>query len=445
MLQEKEVHTLLKKVLSYSPADQTEVLFFGTESALTRFANNYIHQNVAETNYSVSIRAIVGTRAGVVHTNKLDDESLRKAVESATEIAKVQQENPEFKSLPGPSESLRITKGFSEATAAFTPERRADAVNVVISRAKEKGFESAGAFETNVHQIGIANSLGILAHQARTEAEFHAVVMAENNGSGWSQRVGTDASTFNFESLAEEAVNKADRSRNPVEAPIGEYVTVLDNYAVRDLLQNLAFMGMNALAVEEGRSFMNGRFGQKVADEQVTIYDDAFDPAGLPISFDYEGVPKTKVTIINKGVAESVVYDSYTANKEGKSNTGHALPAPNTFGPFPEHLMMEAGSASREDLFKGIEKGIYVTRFHYTNVVHPSKTLFTGMTRDGTFLIEHGEITRPVKSFRFTQSVLETLNSVQKVGRERVQSRDYITVVAPALRVGVFNFTGVTK
>jgi predicted Zn-dependent protease len=219
---------------------------------------------------------------------------------------------------------------------------------------------------------------------------------------------------------------------------------VLNAYAVGEMLQNLVFMGLSALAVQEERSFMNGQFGKQLVDPRVTIYDDGHDPSGLPQAFDYEGVPKQRVVMIDHGIANAVVYDSFTAARENKPNTGHALPAPNSEGPLPLHTMMEAGDASPEDLIKGIDHGIYVTRFHYTNTVHPIKTLFTGMTRDGTFLIEHGELTRPVKNLRFTQSILDVLREVQAIGRERLQWTEYVTVVAPALRAARFNFTGIT-
>jgi len=210
------------------------------------------------------------------------------------------------------------------------------------------------------------------------------------------------------------------------------------------MLQNLIFMGLSATAVQEERSFMNGQFGKQLLDPRVTIYDDGHDPTSLPQAFDYEGVPKQRVVMFDHGIANAVVYDSYTAAREGKQNTGHALPAPNPFGPIPLNTMMEAGDASMEELLKGVERGLYVTRFHYTNTVHPVKTLFTGMTRDGTFLIEHGELTSPVKNLRFTQSILNALREVQAIGRERIQCSEYLTVVAPALRIGQFNFTGVT-
>ena len=444
MLEENDVQALLQKILGFSKATQTEVLFSGTDRSLTRFANNYIHQHVAETNQSVSVRAVLGNKIGVASTNKLDNDSLREVVNRAMTIASVQPENPQFKSLPEP-QPLTPVNGYSERTAAFGPEERAAGVKVIVSRAVEKGLEAAGAFETAVQQIAVANSLGVFANHVGTEAEFHAVVMADAGGSGFTQRVSMDARTFDFEALAKEAVEKAEKSRNPVEAPVGEYCVVLDSYAVGEMLQYLAFMGLSAQAVQEERSFMNGHFGEQIAANSVTIYDDAFDPAGLPMAFDFEGVPKKRVSMIKQGVAHAVVYDSFTANREGKENTGHALPAPNTLGPYPIHLMMEAGEASREDLFKGIERGIYVTRFHYCNVVHPVRTLFTGMTRDGTFLIENGELTKPVKSFRFTQSILETLMAAEAISKQCIQVRDYTTVVAPALRSARFNFTGLTQ
>jgi len=444
MRDEKDFRALAHKILSLSTAQQTEVLILGTESALTRFANNHIHQNVAETNVAVSVRAVLGKKIGVARTNRLDDTSLQRVVESAIAIASVQHEDPDFHSLPEPA-PITPVNGFSENTASVTPEQRAAGVKVIVDRARERGLEAAGAFETSVYHIAVANSLGIFAYQPRTEAEFHAVIMADNGGSGWTQRVSMDAATFDFEAMAREAMEKAERSRNPIELAIGEYPVVLDTYAVGEMLEMLAFMGVGANAVEEQRSWLNACIGQKIAPDIVTIYDDATDPLGLPSAFDYEGVPKQWVIIIDHGVAKGPVYDSYTAYKEGKPNTGHALPAPNTMGPYPEHLMMAPGTASREDLFKGIERGIYVTRFHYTNIVHPVQTIFTGMTRDGTFLIEHGEITRPVKSFRFTQSILEVLASVEALSHERLQSRDYVNVVAPALRAARFNFTGTTQ
>lgn len=440
---EKSTQDLLQKVLSYSQADQTEVLYLGTQSALTRFANNHIHQNVAEHNHELHVRAVLGKRIGVATTNRLDDESLRRVTAQALEIARLSPENPEFHSLPEPAPIIPAP-AFSTHTARFTPEERARRVGVIVQLAKERGLEAAGAFSTDIGLIAVANSLGIFACEQRTEAECHAVVMADAQGSGYTQRGATDASTIDFEAMAREAVEKAERSRNPIDFPVGEYPVVLDTYATADMLQTLNFMGLSATAVQEERSFMNGQFGKLLVNPQVTIYDDGHDPAGWPQAFDFEGVPKQRIVMFDHGVANAVAYDSYTAFREGKPNTGHALPAPNTWGPIPLNTMMEAGEASLEELLRGVDRGIYVTRFHYTNVLHPIKTLFTGMTRDGTFLIEHGELTRPVKNFRFTQSILDALREVQAIGRDRVLCREFFAVVAPAVRIGKFNFTGAT-
>jgi predicted Zn-dependent protease len=448
MRDEQDVRALCERVLHMAAeggATQAEVLYSGAASALTRFAVNTIHQNVADENEQVSIRAVLGRKVGVSSCNQLGGDSLRDAVLRAVAIASVQPEDPDFRSLPAPDAVTPASPAYSDATAHFGPEERAGGVGLVVARAVERGYEAAGAFETTTMQVAVANSLGVWAFEPRSEAEFHAVIMADAGGSGWTQRVAVDASTLDFEALANEAVEKAERSRYPEELPVGEYQVVLESYAVGEMLQNLAYMGLNALAMEEERSPFTGHMGERVAAPSVTIYDDAFDPAGLPRAFDYEGAAKRRVTLVDHGVASAVVYDSLSAQKEGKPNTGHALPAPNPFGAYPENLMMEAGDASRDDLFRGIEHGVYVTRFHYTNIVHPVRTLFTGMTRDGTFLIEHGQLTRPVKSFRFTQSIWEALGSVEAVGRDRVPSRDYGAVVAPALRIGTWHFTGVTQ
>ncbi|GCE14286.1 TldD/PmbA family protein [Tengunoibacter tsumagoiensis] len=441
---EANVRTILQKVLHYSQADQTEVVFTATESALTRFATNFIHQNLAENDHELRVRAVVGKKVGVAVTNRLDDEALHRVTEQALEIARIQPENPEFHSLPAPQQIIPA-RGYAERTATITPEERAHGVKTIVQLAKERNLESAGAFSTNLHISAVANSLGIFAYEMRTDAEAHAVVMADAQGSGYTQRMATDSSAFDFEEMAQEAVGKAERSRNPISIELGEYPVVLETYAVADMLQHLVFMGLSATAVQEERSFMNGQFGKQLVHPGITLYDDGHDPLGLPQAFDYEGVPKQKVIMFDKGIANAVVYDSFTAAREGKANTGHALPAPNSEGPMPTHTVLAAGTSSQQDLLKGIKRGIYVTRFHYTNSVHPVKTLFTGMTRDGTFLIENGELTHPIKNLRFTQNILDALRNVEAIGREQRQYVDYLTVVAPALRIARFNFTGITE
>jgi predicted Zn-dependent protease len=201
--------------------------------------------------------------------------------------------------------------------------------------------------------------------------------------------------------------------------------------------------------MQEGRSFMVGKIGEQIVDPRVSIWDDASDPRGLPLPFDFEGVPKQRVDLIENGVARGVVYDSYRAGKEeGKTSTGHALPAPNSFGPFPLNTFFGAGDATLEEMIASTERGLYITRFHYTRPVEPTKVVVTGMTRDGTFLIEDGKIACPVRNLRFTQSYLDALNHVDMIGKDhRLLSGmgGLGGTVQPALKLGSFAFTGVTE
>jgi predicted Zn-dependent protease len=206
----------------------------------------------------------------------------------------------------------------------------------------------------------------------------------------------------------------------------------------------LGYLGFSALAVQEGRSFVE--VGRRIGSDLVSIVDDARDPAGLPLGFDYEGVAKQRVTLLDHGVCRAVVHDAQTAARDGVASTGHGLPAPNTYGPFPLNMVMEAGTASRDELIGGLDRGLLVTRFHYTNPVHPKLALITGMTRDGTFLVEGGKIVGPVRNLRFTQSYLDALAGVVAVGRERRTLKGFLGgVVVPALRIANWTFTGTTE
>jgi predicted Zn-dependent protease len=239
----------------------------------------------------------------------------------------------------------------------------------------------------------------------------------------------------------------------PVEIPPGEYEVILEPDAAHEFLSFMGYLGFHALAVQEERSFLGNHFGEKLVDEKVTIYDDGLDPQGLQVPFDFEGVPKQKVLFFDKGVARDVTYDSLTAGREKKESTGHALTPPNTEGPIPLNLFMEGGHSSLEGMIRSIRRGIYVTRFHYTNVVEPMKAVITGMTRDGTFWIEDGEVRNSVKNLRFTESILKALSRVKAISRERKictsgsnYGRRFITgTVAPAVQIEGFNFSGVSS
>lgn len=444
MLGEERVRQILEAALACSQADQTEVLLFGSDSSLTRFANSVIHQNVSETNGELRVRAVFGKKVGVASTNDLSPGSIEKVVENAARIAKLQEENPDFVSLPEPRPIPRVS-AFVERTADYGPKERAGAVAVICSKAKDNGLSAAGAFQTGTYEIAVANSLGIFAYHPRTVASI-STVMASDDSSGYADYLTPDVATVDAEALADEALGKALRARHPIAVEPGEYEVVLEEYAANDILDFLAETGFSALAVQEGRSFMIGKFGRKIVDEKVSIWDDGTDPNTLPIPFDFEGVPKRKVAMIDHGVARDVVYDSYTAKRVGKESTGHALPAPNTIGPLPTNMFMGAGTAIKQEMVRGIRRGIWVTRFWYTRTVAPMPVIVTGMTRDGTFLIENGEITRPIKNMRFTQSYLEALQNVESISAStKLQESWFGANRVPALRIGKWNFTSATE
>ena len=449
MLGKDKCKELIDKALSFSQAEQTEVDIMAEESHLTRFANSYIHQNVSGSDVAFSVRAIIGKKIGRASTNKIDDDSIREVLQKALEIARVQRENPDFKSIPEAPPAAEI-ENFISRTAEFGPKDRARAVEPIAKGAKDKGLKAFGAFTNGVSEVAIGNSRGIYAYNIGTDAYVNTVVMGDS-GSGYAQAASRDVNDINTEEIAGTAIDKALKSANPIDMPEGEYTVVLEEDAVGEMIEFLGYLGFGALAYQEGRSFMCGKLGEKITGENITIWDDGFDRRGFSFPFDFEGVPKQKVMLRENGIASGIVYDSLTAGKEDKQSTGHSTGSP-VGGPMPLNVLMKEGEHTIEDMVKSTEKGIYVTRFHYTNVVEPMKAVLTGMTRDGTFLIEGGKISKPVKNFRFTQSVLEALSNTTMIGRKPkligggagYGARFPMGSVVPALKIENFKFSGVT-
>lgn len=432
------------RVLSASQADQTEVVLWAEDQALTRFANSSIHQNVAERDVQVRVRAVVGRRTGVATGNDLRPEALERLAETAVHLARFQPENPEFTSLPGPA-AIPSVEALDEETLAFTPEDRARGVATICRLAEEEGLAAFGAYSTSTVEVAVRNSLGVAAYFPTTLAHLTLVVMGEGT-SGHAEAAAWQVHQVDVEALAREAIGRARLARNPRDLPPGRYPVVLNTYAVADILWTLGYLGWGALAYQEGRSFVSGRLGERVASPLVSVWDDGLDSSGLPLPFDFEGVPKERVDLLREGVALGVVYDTLTAGKEGRRSTGHALPAPNPDGPIPTHLFMAPGEASVEEMVRSLDRGLFVSRFHYTVPVHDQKTVVTGMTRDGTFWIERGEIAYPVKNLRFTQSYLEVLAHTEQVSREtRLVAGHFGGIRAPALLATEFHFTGATE
>ena len=453
MLGNQTIRELSDAILERSQADQTEVVLIARDSALTRFANSTIHQNVAEKNPEVRIRVVIrdpgthtGGRIGLASTNSLEEEALTRTLEKAVAMARLQPLNPDFVSLPAP-QPLPEADGFSQSTASCSPERRAQEAGAICRLARDQGASAFGALTTTVQELAVANSLGTFAYHRETTADINTVVMTDT-GAGYASALAQDLDLLDFEALGREAVDKCLRAQNPQPLEPGDYTVILEPYAVQDLIQMFGYTGFSAVAVDEGRSFMSGRLGEQLMDPRISIWDDGLDPAGIPLPFDFEGVPKGRLDMIRNGVATGPLYNSYQAYKEGKTSTGHALPLPSYIEALALNAFFGPGDSSIQEMIAGTERGLYITRFHYTRPVEPVKVVITGMTRDGTFLVENGEIAQPVKNLRFTQSYVEALNHLEAIGRDAKLLIGFAGVArdsVPALKLGGFTFTGTTE
>lgn len=445
---EAELRRAAEKALAFASGDgrQAEIVLIAEDSKLTRFANNEVHQNVAERNVEVYVRVAMGKRVGSASGNGIDDDALRRVVGQATTVARLQRENPDFPGFPGPHTVGGDGAASAEDTAAATPEQRAEKVEVICRRASEAGLVAAGACSTSLVETAVANSAGSWAFGARTHARLLAVVSGETS-SGYAVRQGVGFGALDAEAVADEAAGKAERGGDPGEIEPGEYDVVLEPYAAEDIVKFIAYLGLGGRGLVDKTSFATGKLGERLLGEQVTLHDDPLTRAGLPRPFDYEGVPKAPLTLVQRGVVKAVTYDSLTASKAGggAKTTGHAgLGGSGLYGPVPGNLSLEPGGDSRDDLIRQVDRGLLISRFWYTRTVHPLSVTVTGMTRDSVFLIEKGEVTRPVKSLRFTQGYVAALNQLIGVGDRAQLVGD--TYAAPALvpHVGIrqFTFTG---
>jgi PmbA protein len=435
------VEAVIDQALAASRADETEVLYTGTESALTRYTSNEIHENVSENDRSVSVRAVIGKRVGVASTNRIDRASIAATVERATAIAKLAPEDPDFPGLPGSgAPAVDLPGSYDPVTAAASADDRAGAVATIAGVMQKHSLDGAGFVATRADFITVANSKGVRRFFRATDASVNIKAIG-GDSSGYAEGFSRSFGKIDFGALARVAAAKAVEGKSPNALAPGKYTVVLEPAAFREFLGYLSFAGFGAQSLEEGSSFMAGRIGERVVGENVSIRDDCTHPDGDGIPFDFEGVPRSVVGLIERGVAKDVVYDSYYAAKMHHANTGHALPAPNSEGPFPLNIVVQPGTQSRDALIAGIESGVLVTRTWYIRLVDQKKMLITGMTRDGLFSIERGKVTRGLKNMRFNLSIVEALGRCA-LASELVRSENH---VLPAVRIDDFHFTSGTS
>ena len=443
MLTKERCQEIFAEILKYSDADETELLIGGGTHQLTRFANNAIHQNVAEEGYWFSVRTVFDSRTARATTNKSDAESLRRVVAESCSLARQQQPDPELLSMPGPQEYPGVER-YVEATAAVTPEERARAVLQAIRLAERDGQTAAGTFSTGAGMEAILNSRGLTAYYRETHSEF-SITLQGLDSSGWAKKTSPNVRDIQAEALAARASEIASRSRNPRELPPGKYTAILEPAAVLDLVGFL-FHDFSGQAVRDKRSFLTDRLGQKLFGDNIHISDDVCHPLQWGAPFDGEGVDRKAVTLVEKGVVKGLTYSRRTAHAVGAEPTGHGFPLPNEWGEAPANIVFFGDQHSVDEMVASTERGILVTRLWYIREVDPYRKILTGMTRDGTFLVEGGEIRYGVRNFRFNESLIDMLNCAEMVGRaERASGEESPPMVVPPLKVSAFHFTEVTK
>jgi predicted Zn-dependent protease len=460
VLTREQAAGVFEKIRRLSSADEVEVLFSGGRSALTRFANNTIHQNVEESNAVVSVRPVFSGRTARASTNRLDDESLKRVVQSAESLARVQEPDPDLLPMPprgtaDDSNGKPPSRHFAE-TAALTPQDRALGVEKVVRIAERNNLTVAGIYSSAETFEGTFNSAGLADWHPQTLAEV-SITMLAGDSSGWQKLNSPDVRNLSAESLAEAAAQKAVESAHPTELAPGKYTVVLEPSAVLDIV-GFMFWDFGGQAVLDQRSFLTNRVGTKIFGENITIWDDACHSLQAGSPFDGEGMRRARVELVEKGVVRQLVFARGTAEKVRKSEyanavgpisaTGHGFPLPNEMGEMPLNIVFATPDRPQtiEQMIASTERGIYVTRLWYIREVDPYEKILTGMTRDGTFLIEDGKLRGGIRNFRFNESLLHMLSSAEAMSMPvRACGEESFDMVVPAMKVREFNFTEVTK
>lgn len=422
---------------------EVEAIVDSREDALTRFANNGIHQNVAERVGRLSVRAAIDGRTARATTNRLDEAGIREVVEQAIAITRLTEPDPDLLPL---AESIPYEKRdrFASATANATPELRAHAVAEAIHVVEDAGQTAAGIYSTGASTFRIFNSRGLEASYSETMARFSITAMGANS-SGWAKASAVDLADFSPTALARSAAEKAAASANPCELAPGRYTVILEPAAVLDLVGQM-FGDFSATAIRDGRSFLTDRIGKRIFGENITIRDNAAHPLQAGAPFDGEGVPRQPLALVERGVVRQIAYSRQAAGLAGAKPTGHGFPLPNEYGEAPMNIVIEGGGVPVDRMIAETDRGILVTRFWYIREVDPYEKIFTGMTRDGTFLVEGGKIVSGVRNFRFNQSLIELLSNVVAMNTAvRASGEETFDMVVPAMKVRGFNFTETTK
>jgi predicted Zn-dependent protease len=441
ILTREQAQAIVEKAVKLSKADAVDVQVNTYTAGNIRFADNQVSTAGSTTDAQLGIQSAFGPKHAVVTTNDLSDEAIKRAVEQSERLARLAPDDPEAMPQLGAQQYTPVTAYF-DATANLTADDRAKAALTALEMARKAGdLKAAGYLVTTAGALAIGNSSGMFAYHRSTNANYTLTVRtADGTGSGWAAADHADWAQLDARRVAETAVDKAKLSRNPVAIEPGRYTVILEPQAVGDLVQLVANYA-DARSADEGRSpFVKqgggNKVGEKIADQRVTIFSDPADPQLLGRPWDFEGMPLGRQVWIENGVLKQLQYSRFWAKKQGKTPTGG-----------PSTLKMAGGTQSVDDLIKGTTRGVLVTRLWYLREVDPRTILYTGLTRDGTFLIENGKITKSLRNFRFNESPLFLLNNLEALGKpERLAGTEQGgDVVMPSIKARDFNFTSLSE
>ena len=440
ILTREQAQALVERVVKMSQADTITVTIFGGHATNVRFAANQMSTAGGVADFQISVESAFGPKHAAVVTNDTSDEALLRTVRQSEALAKLAPDDPEAMPALG-AQQYRPVEAFVTATANVTAEERARAALTALEPARKSGdLNAAGFIQLNASSSAIGNNKGLFAYHRGTSTNYTVTVRTKDGtGSGWAGAEHPDWRQVNFAEISGRAIQKARDSRNPVAVEPGRYTVILEPQAVGDLVQLMAFY-LDARAADEGRSPFTkpgggNRIGEKVIDSRLSLIADPFDPAVLAQPFDFEGLPLNRQVFIENGVLKQLYYTRFWAQKNNRQATGA-----------PTSVILTGGTASMDEMIASTQRGILVTRLWYLREVDPRTILYTGLTRDGTFLIENGKVSRSVKNFRFNDSPLFMLNNLEAVGRPlRLSGTEGGgAVIMPPVKVRDFNFTSLS-
>lgn len=436
---------VLSKLVKRAKADGVSVCAHAKSRRVFRFAYDAIHQDLLQEGINITVKIIRDGRIGIASVETLDPHSLSRCVRSASAIA---THSPKQKELPAfpVKHRIRTKQDYCSTTAHISPATCVASLKHLFHLCQGVGATLAGSMVTGEDEFAVANSAGVSSYAASTVAGAKLVTMYRKL-SGYASGTHRDVDRLDLKRLLRRSLTQSLREEEPVTLPLGTYEVILEPEAVAELVNWLGYTAFGAKSVQERTSCLAGRMGERLIDPQITIFDDGNDPAALRMPFDFEGTPKQKVVLIDRGVASGIVYDTLYGARFGHSSTGHGMPADETDGPLPLHLVLAPGTLSVEAMIARCKRGLLIPRFHYVNgLLNPCEALMTGLTREGTCLIEHGKIARAVTTMRFTQSILEAFSHVLGISTQRQliaePSQELGCGVMPALHLAAFQFTG---